>query len=188
MHSGIGASREKSRGVILYDVLIGTAVLGIAVMGVLATIPSTNQLEHNLSARETGHAELQQVWEDLYSLGAAEAFARYNAYDSDDPDGPGTAEGPTFNVHGLSPLTSHPAVGRIEFPPHTQLVPGGPIYIAENTVDEVLGMPRDLDGDGTVSSGVEASRIGLLPARIVMEWQGAGGEQVLQGVLFLGPR
>jgi hypothetical protein len=173
------------RGVALFDVLVSVSVLSIAILGLLTTIPGTANLEANIAARERVFTYLSQTWEELYSSSVHDGFARYNDLDDDDPEGPGTAIGSSFDVPEYEPVEPGGRVARIEFPPYVVDSDAG-VLVDETRVDKGLGMPRDLNGDGVLSPTVPLEEIRILPARIVMEWRGAGGRQRVEAIVILG--
>jgi hypothetical protein len=59
----------------------------------------------------------------------------------------------------------------IEFPGNTGAV------LREDAVDAELGMPRDLDGDGTVDTDDHAGDYLVLPVRVRVTWDGVSGSR-----------
>ena len=51
--------------------------------------------------------------------------------------------------------------------------------LREDSADESLGMPRDLDGDKLVDSANHAADYVVLPVRVCIEWKGATGDMSL---------
>lgn len=51
------------------------------------------------------------------------------------------------------------------------------LYVNEGASEPALGMPRDLDGDGTASSGNVAASYALVPIKIQIDWVNAYGPQ-----------
>ena len=176
---------KRVRGIILFDVLVSSAILSIAILSTLTMIPSTAKLEANIAARERASAYLAQTWEEVYASSVHDGFARYNDLSDDDPDGPGTAIRSAFDVPGFDPVEAGGQVARIEFPTYVGDSESG-VLVDETEVDEGLGMPRDLNGDGTLSPDVPLEEIKILPARIVLEWRGVGGRQRLEAIVIMG--
>ena len=140
--------------------------------------------------RETGLAT-EGVREIVERMQGTEDFALvfrlYNDYPDDDPDEPGTAPGAGFAVAGLDPTDDDAdgLVGEIRFP----TLPGvaGP-ELREDVVDEALGMPRDLDGDGLPGAGDKKGTYRLLPVEVTLRWKGKTGVRSLQLQTLLANR
>ena len=112
----------------------------------------------------------------------------YNASVLDDVGLP-TVPGPNFDVTGLAPRSDDPdgRVGRIVFPSID--LPGGGQALREDVIDARLGMApdgRDLNGDGDALDDVTLD-YQLLPARLIVEWTGAGGDRSYELDLLLVP-
>lgn len=117
----------------------------------------------------------RRVMEDMRATDFRTLFARYNAAPEDDPDGPGTAHGNAFAIHGLAPAADDPdgLVGEIWF--------GAPgLELREDAVDERLGLPRDLNGDGAIDGLDHAGDYTVLPARVQVRWRSAQGLRTLE--------
>lgn len=110
-------------------------------------------------------------------------FSAYNATPGDDPAG---APGAAFDVRGLNPRAGDPdgRVGRIVFPSVT--LAGGAEALREDVIDPRLGMAdgRDLNGDLDAADDVTGDYV-LLPARLIVEWTGAGGDRAYELDLVL---
>jgi hypothetical protein len=140
--------------------------------------------------RETGLATeaAREVMERMQGTDDfALVFRLFNDFPDDDPDGPGTAPGASFAVAGLDPTEDDPdgLVGEIRFP----TVPGaaGP-ELREDVVDDALGMPRDLDGDGLVDGVDKKGTYRLMPVEVSLRWRGKTGVRSLQLQTLLADR
>lgn len=115
-------------------------------------------------------------------------FKQYNANPADDLVLPGTAVGAAFDVRGLTARQDDAdgRVGRIVFPAID--LPGGVQALREDVVDARLGMlaGRDLNLDGDAIDDV-TNTYQLLPARLIVEWTGAGGNRSYELDLVLTP-
>jgi len=54
------------------------------------------------------------------------------------------------------------------------------LQLREDVVDNALGMPRDLNGDGVVDTNDHSLDYRLLPVRIRFDWTGKGGRSTLE--------
>jgi type II secretory pathway pseudopilin PulG len=154
-------------GFTLIQVVLATAVLTIAALSL--TVVQISSLSLTASNRETAEARhvARQILEDLRSETVSEVYARYNSIPTDDPEGDGTGPGDTLTV----PTDCGTMTASIEFPGNTGAV------LREDAVDAELGMPRDLDGDGTVDTDDHAGDYLVLPVRVRVTWDGVSGSR-----------
>jgi Tfp pilus assembly protein PilV len=179
------ARNQRMRGIMMLDVMVGAAVLGIAVLGTIAAIPTASNLQQGLREREDAYWVLQQKCEELRQLGATEAFQTYNIYTSDAPLGPGTGRPSYFDVAGLQAVNPDGHAGHISFPIYK--MKGTTVVIDERqeAPTAALNMPRDLDGDKVLEAEVPADQVFMMPVKVSVEWTGVGGTQYLEAVLIL---
>ena len=104
----------------------------------------------------------------------AEIASVYNEDPADDPDGAGTAQGRRFAVVNLEPQPGQTFVGTVLMPFNE----AG--ELREDHVDEMLGMPRDLNGDGVIDSENHIDDFIVLPIGVRLEWNGAIGDRTLE--------
>lgn len=127
--------------------------------------------------RETGLAvaAARNLLETLRAEDFAEVFAAYNADPDDDPDGAGTAPGNRFAVAGLDEAPDSPdgLEGEVVFP--TILDPLDGLELREDVELRVLGMPRDLSGDGKIDDQDHAGSHFILPVQVRLRWKGSTG-------------
>jgi len=183
--SGAELPPPQRRGMTLIEIAIGIVVL---VTGVLSFAQAMLALQRaQQRTREVGRATqaAREVIEAMQAQAFAEAFRYYNGTPDDDPGGPGTAPGKNFSVPGLRPRADDPDgfVGEVIIPTPV----GEPGVLRENTVDTKLGMPRDLSGDGVVSNVADYSTTYVvLPVRVRVAWEGAGGPAAVELRTLLG--
>lgn len=160
--------RSARGGFSLLEVILVMAVISVAGAIYAQTVASSRRLDP-ISAETGIAAEAARVAiEALRAQPVEQVLALYDADPSNDPGGPGTAPGATFAVEGLAPGPGGGPVGRIDFP----LVG---TRLAEDGVDEMLGMPRDLNGDGAVDALDHREDWVLLPVRVHLQWSPRGG-------------
>ncbi len=157
----------RSEGFSLVEIVLVLAVVSVASMIYAQTVASSRRLDP--IATETGiAAEAARVAiEQVRAQSVDQILALFDADPSNDPGGAGTAPGNTFVVDGLAPTPSGAPVGRIEFP----LLDG---RLAEDLADVMLGMPRDLSGDGLIDEIDHRADWVLLPMRVHIEWSPRG--------------
>lgn len=158
------------RGFTFVEIMIVLVILVVALGIYASTVVSLSRSgpinRETALAMEAARSKL----EELYSVPADEAFARYNASPADDPGGAGTAPGNTFAVFGLDLQEGDPDgfVGQVQFP-----TIGG--ALREDVDDRALGMPRDLNLDSGVIDALDHSLdYQILPVRVRIEWRGRG--------------
>lgn len=164
---------RSERGFTLVEVTVAAAVLAIVVVGVLGTIALGAKQSALAADTMIASDAARQMAERMASCRFRDIFALYNADANDDPGGAGTAPGANFAVKGLAPRTGDPdgRAGRIAFPTGSSAS-----HLREDVSIPVLGMPRDLDGDGKIDDKNKKGRYVLLPATIHVEWQSTYGE------------
>jgi type II secretory pathway pseudopilin PulG len=136
--------------------------------------------------RESGLAAdgLAAMMERLQGVGHfSDVFKLYTADPTDDPGMPGTAPGPNFAVPGLQAVDGDPDgfVGEIIFPTIGN-------DLIENIVDPRLGMPRDLNGDGTIDNVPHNVGYKLLPVLLRIRWKGVGVQRSMEIRTLLADR
>jgi type II secretory pathway pseudopilin PulG len=172
----IDPARSASAGFGLVEVLIAAVLFSTGALALMSVVGYSVQLDtvnhHTAIATEAA----RQRFEELRGTPLDLVFAAYNADPQDDPGGEGTAPGATFSetIGGLGTLS-----GVIEFPTGE----GGELL--ENVDLPVLGMPRDLNGDGVVDTYNHRDDYLVLPVRVRVTWTGPTGEREfeLAGVL-----
>ncbi len=164
-------SRRGTRGGFsLVEVVLVLAILSVASAIYAQTVASSRRLDP--IARETNIAAeaVRVAIERLRAVPVDELVATFDADPANDPGGPGTAPGSTFAVEGLAPGAAGTPVGSFQFPMDGNRV-------AEDFVDDMLGTPRDLNGDRVVDALDHRDDWALLPVRVRIEWlpQGSKG-------------
>ncbi len=120
---------------------------------------------------------VRTVLERMRNEKLRDIFPLYNSDPLDDPGGAGTAPGNRFGVDGFDPLETavDGLVGTISFP---TITPEGEVaQLREDTVDEDLGLPRDLNGDSIIDDLDHSSDYVLLPIKVEVDWLGRYGQR-----------
>jgi len=164
---------------------VAAVILVVALGGLSSAVVSGRRIsrisDEEATAREAAFAQL----EALQATDFADRFALFNGDPVDDPGGLGTAPGDDFDVPGLiaQPDDADGLPGRILFP--TVDLGGGVEQLREDVVDNSLGMPRDLNGDGDVDALDHSADYILLPVTVRVEWKGAAGMSSLDVEVML---
>ncbi len=158
----------------MLEVMLVMVVMTLAVSMLAGTITSTAkmgslQLE-NAIATEAARERLEFMRIQTFD----ELFSRFNEDPADDPDGVGTAPGADFEVTGLSAQENDldNLCGKIRFPVRVA-------QLREDLIDDKLGMPRDLDMDGAITSDNVADRYLVLPVEVAVQWESGGIQREL---------
>jgi prepilin-type N-terminal cleavage/methylation domain-containing protein len=183
-HSSPAATGRS--GLTLIELAVAITILLVGVLGFAQALVSLEKAQSR--TREAGRAmqAARGMIERIQAEAFPEAFRRYNADTADDPGGAGTAPGCNFAVEGLSaqPDDADGLPGEVIFP----TTPGFPSHLRENVVDASLGMPRDLNGDGTIdlTATSYATTYVVLPVRVRVSWIGTAGRAEVELRTVLG--
>jgi hypothetical protein len=163
---------------VLLEVLVGLVVL-VAGLGLLSDliVQVSHTREQNREYALAVAAACNAV-EDLHAEDFFEIFALYNMNPDDDPGGPATGPGSFFPVLGLERPDGRPEVGQFIFPAVTPEPTSTHCELREDVENRKLGMPRDLDVDGSVDDADHAADYCVLPFAVEVEWEGRCGKRV----------
>lgn len=156
----------RRRGVTLVEIIIALTVLVVAILGLMSLMLSSQRLNQEHRENTIAQNATQTMIESMREQEFSRIFALYNGDPDDDPDGPGTAPGPHFDIPGLN-APSGGLAGRIEFP----TLDGS---LREDVDDLMLELPHDLNGDGFIDSGDRSGDYRILPVSVVVEWASVG--------------
>lgn len=162
-------TRGNRQGFTLVEVMIALTVISVAVYMMSSTITATMMHSNARKERTLAVENAMNVLEHMRAMPFEELYVLYNDNLDDDPDGPGTAPGPTFSVPGLDPREGAQAVGFI-------LLPSLEGQLRENLNIPELSLPRDLNGDLVIDSANHAEDYKVLPVQILVEWNGTAGD------------
>jgi hypothetical protein len=173
-----GGNRETGRnrdeaGLTLIELLIAGSFIALAACGLSAVLVGSMAMGAVNKETAQARAAAQQMLEQLQNLPAGDVYATFNEITTDDPYGTGSAPGSVFSVRTKpSAIQVSNMVGEVLFPDIPALG-----ELREDTVDPLLGMPRDLNGDGNVDAANHANDYMYLPVRVRITWQGIAGER-----------
>ncbi len=162
-------TQGRRQGFTLVEVMIALTVVSVAVYMLSSTITATMVHSSARKERAISVETAMNVLERMRAVPFEELYALYNEDPHDDPDGPGTGPGATFNVPGLEPREGAQATGFIKLPS----LEG---KLRENLAMPELSLPRDLNGDLVIDAADHANDYRVLPIQIRIEWSGASGE------------
>ena len=135
--------RGKGGGFSQLELLCAITVMVLATLGFVTGMISSVRLAHAVRERTLATEHARRVIEEMQDATFSQVFAKY---------GSGTAPGPSFAVEGLTPLADDAdgMVGEIQFPTSGA-------QLREDVVMRTLGMPRDLNGSGTIDAANHAA-------------------------------
>jgi hypothetical protein len=163
----------------LMEMMVVLTILTVALSVFSRTLVSSSRLDpinrETVIAAEGARSMMEEIRNNRF----ADIFALYNADPADDPGGAGTAPGIRFTVANLEPLVGEVFVGTILLPEI-----GG--ELREDFANGLLGMPRDLNGDGEVDTEDHAEDAVAIPIGVRLDWNGAVGPRSLEMYTLFG--
>jgi len=164
----------------LVETALSMVVLAVACLTALSVLVSSMELDavnrETKIAFDAARARIEMVRAERFN----QVVAAFNLDPADDPQGAGTAPGPTFSVAELPSVAAGGA-------PHGAIVL--PVDAAgtvrENLSIPALGLPRDLNGDNLVDGDDHTADAILIPVLVRVRWSGTTGarESALSTVL-----
>jgi Tfp pilus assembly protein PilV len=151
-------ARETSRGTTIVETTIAVAIFAAAFLGLITALLSSDSLRESSRERTLAYNAARRIIEQMRSGTFSQLFTNYSS---------GGTPGSTFTVERLEPISGQ-SVGTVSFPTVDSA-------LREDVTDTLWGMPRDLNGDGTIDSGDHAADYELLPVRITVQWQSLHG-------------
>jgi hypothetical protein len=169
-------------GFTLIETCIAVGVMTIAMVCFSSVVASSTRMGADTrQASIAGHAA-RSVLESMRCRPFELVARLYDSDPSNDPDGSGTAPGRWFAIEGLdvAPADDDGFVGEV-------ILPEVERQIREDSTDERLGMPRDLDGDTVIDDLDHGTDYRLLPVLVRIRWNGPRGERTLDMSTMLAP-
>ncbi len=168
----------RSAGFTLVEIGVAMAIFAVALSVLLQTIFAGHALRR--LAREDWLATSvgQNVIEEMRNTPFRELVASFDADPFNDPAGPGTAHGNAFAVPGLDPTIGDAdgLVGEVLLPVTNLGSDVAPNWaVREDSVDALLGLPRDLNGDAIVDALDHSDDYAVLPVLVWLRWRGRYG-------------
>ena len=165
--------RSTKRGTSLLEVVVAITFLVIGLLSLTSTSLAAHVLHRVDAERQLAQQSLTQAVSELRAFAVAQresggwALAMTTQY----------APGHTFDIEGLDPWTGEASCGSIT------------LITDENTRDAdlglPLGLPRDLNNDGSDVDFDVSGSARLLPAIVRVRWEGLNGQQEIEQGLYL---
>jgi type II secretory pathway pseudopilin PulG len=158
----------------LMELMVVLTILTVALSLFSRTLVLSSRLDpvnrETVLAAEGARSMLETIRNSRFG----EIARSFNEEAADDPDGAGTAQGRRFVVANLAPVAGEQLVGTVIMPFNEEG------ELREDAVNEMLGMPRDLNGDGVIDSDDHIDDAIVLPIGVRLEWHGATGDRSLE--------
>lgn len=167
----------------MIEVTVSVLTLTVAAYILSSTIGAS--LSHSVSKRERATAveAAMNTIETMRATTFLDLYAAFNTDPDDDPLGPGTAPGSTFEVQGLDPVVDPGGASR---PIGTIILPDADGQLREDMELSTLGLPRDLNGDMIIDAHDHADDFLVMPAIVRVEWLGRlGPRQFEMATIFV---
>jgi hypothetical protein len=157
---------------------LATVTLMVGIMSISAATLRMHNLGRQNRERTLAHNAMHAVAERINSASAVAALEAstwnetlISAY------GPGGSVGNTFDVRGLTAPDGEPAVGSI-------------LIVTDETATDaelgvIMGMPRDLNGDGDASDADVSSTASMLAVVVSTTWQSENATVTLRHPLYV---
>ena len=174
---GRGLSRAQ-QGFTVLEMALATVTLMVGIMSISAATLRMHNLGRQNRERTIGHNAIHGVAERLNSASAIAAVDTSTwAQTLLDAYGPGGTVGDSFDVTGLTPPQGVEAVGQI------QIITNETLTDAQLGV--VMGMPRDLNGDGDALDVDVTGTASMLPVIVSTTWRGEVNTVVLRHPMYI---
>lgn len=170
--------RRKKSGFTILEVLVFTTILLMGFLALTSTSVTVHKLRRASDENNTARAALQSMIEEIQRtsvlvFGADPSWAGAMVATF----GPGGGVGDTFDVFGLDPQRGAPSVGTI------QLITDETLTDMELGVE--LGMPADLDNDGSIDDPDVSDSAEMLPVIVRVAWTGITGNQEMSQAFYV---
>lgn len=164
--SGSGRSGTCG-GFTLIEITMAMIILVIALMSLSGSTMRSHTLRRQNRERAMAHNAVRSVSERVYSLSTRQAELSPETWASTITAAlsPGGSIGTSFLVPGLGKGGSTQGTIRI-FTDET---------LTDATLEEKVGMPRDLDGDGVATNTDVSNTARILPVVVTINWEGITG-------------
>lgn len=155
-----------------------TSLLLMGFLALTTTSVTVHKLRRAADESSTARAALQSMIDEIQrtsvlSFGADPSWSSAMVATF----GPGGTAGDTFDVFGLDPQRGAPSVGTV------RLITDETLTDAELGVE--LGMPVDLDNDGTIDDPDVSDSAEMLPVIVRVAWHGITGNQEMSQAFYV---
>lgn len=170
------ASQEA--GFTVLEMALATVTLMVGIMSISAATLRMHQLSRQNREKALAYNAVHGVAERINSASAIAALTPetwvetvIGAY------GPGGTIGDEFDVLGLTPGEGQAAVGKIQIITDET--------ITDDELGTVMGMPRDLNGDGDANDIDVSGSATMLPVLVTVTWRNKGVDAFMKHPLYI---
>lgn len=182
MRNGFRPRPGARAGYGLVDLCIALVVLSASLGVLVGAIFSGMRLARTDEETAVASQVLRTALARIGTLTPREAFAVLNAEPADDLQGESAQSYLAVRELVLTDRQGQAVTVQVTLP----VSDDQPGVLREDLELPALGMPRDLDGDGTIDGADHADDALLLPLLLRLEWEGSSGPQSLQMATVLG--
>jgi type II secretory pathway pseudopilin PulG len=167
-------ARHARSGFTIVEAVIAIAIIVAALLTMIGAVSSSMRVTRTVDEREAVIRALSAKIAELEGTDFDKLVACYDSDPNNDPLGPGTAAGTTFDIPNYHAPAGAPSemAGEVVLP-----LLGG--QLREDLEMPELGMPRDLNGDGVVDAKDHKSDYQLLPVLVKANWHGVDGDSTV---------
>ncbi|MHC4473556.1 MAG: type IV pilus modification PilV family protein [Planctomycetota bacterium] len=163
-------------GVTLIEILIGLTIFAIAAMSVMSVMVYSMRLDAANKETAVATQAARRVMERIKATPFDRVVADFNADPKDDPDGEGFSPGADFAVPDLREV--HEEVKKVA---GEILLPSDKTGKLREDLDlPILGLPRDLNGDGKIDKKDHTDDLRALPVIVRIRWTGFTGPRSVE--------
>lgn len=160
----------RKAGFSLVDLCVALFLLATSLGALIGSIFYSLKLEDVNEETSAASQRARLILERLHVVDFADIFSAYNSTTADDPVlGTDYLAELQVQEHALETGGKGSASVSFSFPVDEKG------WLREDLVDAELGMPRDLNGDGTIDAGNHAGDYAILPLSVRISWEGNGG-------------
>lgn len=170
--------RRNEAGFSLIETMIVLGTVTLTILGVITAHLTCARLGQTNHETQAAAQRVRTVMEEISSTDVVEVPALFDHVPDNDPGGAGTAPGHAFATTALSSNSSGDR-GAILLPVNN----AG--EVREDIVIPELGMPRDLNGDGSIDSANHAADFHVLPVLVRLRWSGISGNREMRLMTIL---
>lgn len=164
--------RRSEAGISLIETLVVLGSVTITILGILTAHVTAAQLNRTNHETTLASEAIRSRMEQIAATSTDTVIATYDAATANDPLGAGTAPGSTFTLATLG-ADSAGTRGTVEMP-----LNGG--LLREDVTNTLLGMPRDLNGDGVIDALDHTADWKILPIMVRLRWKGVNGDREMR--------
>lgn len=182
-HRSTPSRHVRRSGFGLVDICVALVVLSISLGILVSSVFSGIRMAKSDQETAAANQALRSAMTRLEAAPAREVFAVCNLDASDDLQGQSASSYLAIPTYALTDREGGALSITASFPVLDQ----APGVLREDLDLPELGLPRDLNGDGTIDSGDHADDFVLLPILLTLEWDGPSGAHSVRMATILTP-